>query len=788
MLIRLLSRCVDETDCEIRDAIASCLGEIGAVDPNRLSKAINFTQFVANSVESDNSGEWRLMNPPWKTHITVYQLRLMTSHLVFGLKSAPTTLDQHKISFAIQELLKIMNHQLGGTNEMSLLLKSKLQEAGVSNIVEPFWTTNYKQVDTTSPKSPPFFTKSHTYFSWLSSFGRYLVSRSNASKKSCWGDFFHACRSAIRSQAGVGVSEFLLPLLVLDSLCFGGKPDEDFIVDEFLHVLASGGDGLMSFRDREKATNVVFTIMDVLRFWFEKEVEMKSHPSKGRSKRVSLPSAEEDEFSWPAAESTKKIERLLKRIPYASCARAASEIGMRARALQNLEMEGRSRAGLNGNGLNDDIKRTSKFLSSNFINGVDLKLAQVLLGQLNDFDTMMLVEQKKHHSDQTKRLADEAAEREMYEDWEGSYQAYEQLLDSRLTIENESVVEKGLLRCSLKLGRIDSALNQAFGMSKQPGLGIVQIRGDLLPFAAEAAWRLGNWDVLDDLVNNSNDESSYSADERYQLSFGRVMQSLHSKSSAGVAATLKDSRESIVSSLSSAARDGYTRSYPYLVQLHALREVECLSTLFFQDQSSFRESFSKTMSSKEWSDRLDLSTSDITGSNAIIITRLALSRMANEPSIEASLWLNIGKVARKAGLHRVAQHSLTQANVAYCKLVPVTEEARESIAIVKLQVAKLKYAIGESTMALKLIEDEIPNSVFLMDEIQLMGFVSSGAVGSSDIVARRILQATEWMASDGFKSSSEIKDRYLTVLKLAPNWERGMEFVIYRCANIVFIR
>jgi hypothetical protein len=35
----------------------------------------------------------------------------------------------------------------------------------------------------------------------------FLVSQSNANKKSAWGDFFHACWSAIRSQPGVGVAE-----------------------------------------------------------------------------------------------------------------------------------------------------------------------------------------------------------------------------------------------------------------------------------------------------------------------------------------------------------------------------------------------------------------------------------------------------------------------------------------------------------------------------------------------------------------------------------------------------
>lgn len=93
-----------------------------------------------------------------------------------------------------------------------------------------------------------------------------------------------------------------------------------------------------------------------------------------------------------------------------------------------------------------------------------------------------------------------------------------------------------------------------------------------------------------------------------------------------------------------------------------------------------------------------------------------------------------------------------------------------------MQIAKLKYAVGESTMAMKLIEDEIPTSIFLMDEKQLNAFVSKESIESREIIARRILQSTEWMASDGLKTGSEIKGRYLKVLKLTPNWERGMKF------------
>ena len=496
----------------------------------------------------------------------------------------------------------------------------------------------------------------------------------------------------------------------------------------------------------------------------------------------------------------KKIERLLKRIPLSLCALAASKVGMRARALQFLEMEGRSRALLNGE---------DQLLKSHFLDGIDLQLTQMLLGQLDDFDTMLYVAQKNHQTDLTKRLMEEAASREMYEDWDGAFQAYEQLLDSRLNKNQgqpnaavdatKTSAQRGLLRCLLKLGRLDSVLNQAYGMSKQSAVhdgNTTQVGAELLPSATEASWRLGKWSALDSLVNaldDDDDVSALDANARYQLSFGRTMHSLHSRSNAKVISCLKDSRESIMSSLSSAARDGYSRSYPYLVQLHALREVESISSMFFGDPSKFQQSFVDVVSSDQWHDRLEFSTPDSTGSNPIMNTRLALSRMANEPTIEGLMWLDIGKVARKGGLYQVAEHSLTQATASFCmslKRNAASDEnslslsARESIGNVKLQVAKLKHDIGESMTAVKLIEDGIPASIFLMDEKQLKSYVSSNATAESgQALAQRILQATEWMSVDGIKSSSEIKDRYQTVLKLSPSWERGETLTLQLCCS-----
>ena len=102
----LLARCVVEIDTEVRLVLASLLGEIGAIDPNRLGGQVDSSLSSALTTDSFESygkhGLWRLGQPPWKSQIIRYELQLVTKHLVFSLKAAPTTLDQHKVAYTIQ--------------------------------------------------------------------------------------------------------------------------------------------------------------------------------------------------------------------------------------------------------------------------------------------------------------------------------------------------------------------------------------------------------------------------------------------------------------------------------------------------------------------------------------------------------------------------------------------------------------------------------------------------------------------------------------------------------------
>lgn len=173
----LLTRCILEDDGKTRLLVAACLGEIGALDSNRIGEVS-----MASSESSDDSSSWRLSQPPWKSRAARYELQLLTKHLVVALKAAPTSADQHKIAFTIQELLVLLDAsvQIGGSQlgdnkgdpidieiplavnddsentglttsrknrgEMSAWLLEKLKKARVLAIIEPFWSTCFTQV------------------------------------------------------------------------------------------------------------------------------------------------------------------------------------------------------------------------------------------------------------------------------------------------------------------------------------------------------------------------------------------------------------------------------------------------------------------------------------------------------------------------------------------------------------------------------------------------------------------------------------------------------------------
>ncbi len=158
-----MQRCHMEVDFDARLLLATCLGEVGAIAPNRLGE----TRADFNRAESsgNDSSLWRLKQAPWQSRPVRYELKVVTNHLVVALKAAPSSADQNKIAFAIQQLLELLDEHAkmssrsdskfsasiksstkSSQTKMSDWLREQLSDAGVIETIEPFWGSQFKEV------------------------------------------------------------------------------------------------------------------------------------------------------------------------------------------------------------------------------------------------------------------------------------------------------------------------------------------------------------------------------------------------------------------------------------------------------------------------------------------------------------------------------------------------------------------------------------------------------------------------------------------------------------------
>jgi hypothetical protein len=169
LLDTLLSRCVNENEIETRLQVARCFGEIGAISANR------FDDSAVDSHQTNGTSRSRL-DPPWYSTPRDQYLLVLTNHLVPALTAGTKALDQNKIAFAIQQVLSLLNiatksdterrrkagvqsrkrnssaQQSGradsedSTNEMDSVLVDSLVSAQIFDVVEPFWSSKFREV------------------------------------------------------------------------------------------------------------------------------------------------------------------------------------------------------------------------------------------------------------------------------------------------------------------------------------------------------------------------------------------------------------------------------------------------------------------------------------------------------------------------------------------------------------------------------------------------------------------------------------------------------------------
>lgn len=214
---------------------------------------------------------------------------------------------------------------------------------------------------------------------------------------------------------------------------------------------------------------------------------------------------------------------------------------------------------------------------------------------------------------------------------------------------------------------------------------------------------------------------------------------------------LRTARLDVMGSMAAASMESYQRSYPSMLKLHALRDLEHAEQLVTLASS---EEKLERLDEWGWSERLQYTVSSVQLQEPLCAVNRTVYAMHGLVEREADTWLAIGELARKAGHYHSASNALLQASGLR------TGGAR-------IATAKLLYKKGDAHRAIEELEP------VAIDAVKLVEKYSGASQADKRLEAERLLLTTNWLHEAGNKSREELFERYRAVTKLQPQWEDG---------------
>lgn len=570
-----------------------------------------------------------------------------------------------------------------------------------------------------------------------------MIYRSHETEKTDWTELFNACRTAVRAPSGIRLAEYLLPSLVAFLVCFGNGRDRKLFLEEVEAALRNEKEShQMPPADLRKAISTLFLTLETLNVW----ANWNTRPDKrtSRSETKSLAGEALERSKWLLLDPSKRIKDSISEIMFQSRARAAASVNLHACALRFFELAAREKNAKKTHDADFTIDPTVSQASGKIINMHDFKATLMALG---DFETLSSLDETDLLGNSLNKCFDTIREKEGLQDWSGALRAYERAIQ---LYPNEDSLRSGSLRCLLELGHYESLLRQAKADNKS----------DSKPLEVEALCRLGRWESIDELVvTDSATKGIVEPLEMYQLSMGKLMSAFHKKDHKAANSSIRDARNAVMESLSSTARESYSRAYNDVVRLQIVREMEDVAEVLCSDDTGC---FGKSVSSFSWDRRLELMST--AGSSEAIRGRIGLSRLLQDKELETRHLVRLGTIARKLHSPSIAASCLSHAESLVGSL-PV-EKGAEMKQHLRLEIAKLKHSTGESTAALRILGKEQ-----LCRAVDKEGLPEDGNLISS---VRCELKATRWVVEGGLKESDEIIPRFENIVDMAPKFSKGM--------------
>ncbi|GBG70226.1 hypothetical protein CBR_g6357 [Chara braunii] len=812
---------------QVKMLCTECLGEMGAIDPSRLSVELRRVCRIDRTNED-------------------FMFELINEHLAKVLRAAQDTDVQDAAALAIQELLKI-----GGCRSAAVIAGSATRgapgvaDAGgaggqlgwrlwsrfpedVKEIIAPCLTSKYVLVKNPGPPmaTGPIYRPGMSFRRWIYLWIQRLIAQSVGARSA----IFNACRGVVRHDVGTGL--YLLPYLVLNVTCKGEEESRTAVREEILAVLAErsgekqggsedaqavdakGGHGTLGLAPgnnhgyggvniganmgpSEVSTQAVFALLDLLGQWLD-ECKQPAATAKKQG-----PDGDEDAAAI-VVQSTH-VTQLLDAIPKEALARASFRCQAYARALLYFESHVMDKSGaLNPSSAQGTTGHHGVFADE------DVSLLLEIYSGLDEHDGLSGVAKLRRSSS----LQDQMLINEKSGNWVEALTCYEQALQA----DPGNIMQcMGMLNCLLNMGHLQAMVTLVDGLIAR----VRQVRKEWCTRGVQAAWRLGNWDLLSEYLDGASGEhqregsgsggSSGSSgdchylggDAAFDMDLAKTLQALQRRDRGAFTSHLTHARQGLLPPLAAASMESYVRAYPLIVKLHMLREVEdgFMSLTAEEGHESSAKEGGKEVEAvvdverwlQDWENRLKITQPSLWTREPILALRRLIYRMNGMRAEEGTCWLQYAKMCRKVGHYETATRAILEArsygapnaHLEMAKLYWDTKQCHRAIA--ELQEALLKAppgmlgAAAGAALGGLVHQGGTPGTAAEPGAVPKAGAGEGAAALATPTqvrrdqavdVARTVLLLSRWFHQTGQKQKQDVIPLYNLLREMRPQWEK----------------
>ncbi|XP_071608255.1 serine/threonine-protein kinase ATR [Heliangelus exortis] len=698
----LLIGCQD-VNSQARLLCGECLGELGAIDPGRLDFSTSETQgkhftFVAG-VEDPNFAYGLLME-------------LTRAFLAY----ADNVRAQDSAAYAIQELLSIYDCRETNTDCPGSRLWRRFPEH-VQEILEPHLKTRYKSyqkaVNWSKMKKPIYLSKlGYNFAEWSATWAGYLITkvRHDLARK-----VFDCCSIMMKNDYKVTI--YLLPHILVYVLLGCSQEDQQEVYAEIMAVLKHDDQSTRRLEDSasdlsQLSTQTVFSMLDHLTQWARHKFQMliaEKNTSKSSKDRGDLKTSSEDCGEY------QNVTRFLDLIPQDTLAVASFRSKAYTRAVMHFE----------------------SFITEKKQNIQEhLGFLQKLYAAMHEPDGVAGVSAIRKAEPSLKEQILEHESIGLLRDATACY-------DRAIQLEPDQIIHyHGVVKSMLGLGQLSTVITQVNGVLANRSEWI----SELNTYRVEAAWKLSQWDLLENYLASDVKSTTWS------VRLGHLLLSAKKKNEAAFYETLKVVRAEQIVPLSAASfeRGSYQRGYEHIIRLHMLCELEHSIGPMFQQPAG-----DHGRDSLNWCARIEMTQNSYRAKEPILALRralLSLSKSQDYSELVGQCWLQSARVARKAGHHQTAYNALLNAG-------------ESTLSELYIERAKWLWSKGEAHQAL----------IVLQKGVELCFPENKAPCSTKDqlIHGQAMLLVGRFMEETANFESNAVMKKYKDVTIFLPEWEDG---------------